>query len=121
MDNSKYFIRISPGVIKGDIFTVTYKEGSYVVPDEVNICCPSSGTGTTFVTSGTATVYSSMTQVLSGGTNGTSLLTGLTIPILITENINDVGYYTPTDGYLLQKDVINNFIDRKSTRLNSSH
>ena len=31
MDNSKYFIRISPGVIKGDIFTVTYKEGSYEI------------------------------------------------------------------------------------------
>ena len=98
MDDNKYYIRISPGVINGDIFTVNYYGGSYVVPEVVDPCCPSSGTGTTYLTSGSATVYSSMTQILSGGTNGTSLLTGLTIPILITENINDLGYYNPTDG-----------------------
>jgi len=41
-----------------------------------------------------------MTDILSGGTynSGTtqydSLLTGLTIPILLTENVNDIGYYS---------------------------
>ena len=30
-------------------------------------------------------VYSAMTQVLTGGTNNTSLLTGLTVPILLVQ------------------------------------
>ena len=57
-----YNIKISPEVIKNDIFTVTYSGG-------------------------TATVYSSMTQILSGGTMGDSLLTDLSIPIFINQTI----------------------------------
>ncbi len=53
---SDYVYRISPEVIQGDIFTVYYS-GNPVG------------------------VYSGMTQVLSGGPGGTSLLTGLTIYI----------------------------------------
>jgi hypothetical protein len=62
-------------------------------------------------------VYSAMTQILSGNTNGTSLLTGLTIPILITESINDVGYYDPFDGAIVQQDVVTNFIFSSQTSL----
>jgi hypothetical protein len=57
-----------------------------------------------------------MTSVLSGGTynSGTtqydSLLTGLTIPILLTENVNDIGYYSIFDGMVLQQDTMLNFI-----------
>ena len=85
MGTGEYTIKISPGVIKGDIFQ---EKGSW----------------------GSTGYYSAMTNVLSGGTNGTSLLTGLTIPILIEESIHDLGFYSPFDGAILQKDVITNFI-----------
>ena len=85
-----YSYKISPEVIQGDLFTVYY--------------------------SGTPVgVYSAMTQVLSGNTGGTSLLTGLTIPILITESALDCGYYSPFDGAIIQKDVVTNFIFSAST------
>lgn len=81
---------ISPEVIKGDLFTVNV--------------------------SGTPVgVYSAMTQVLTSGPGGTSLLTGLTIPILVTENTYDLGFYSPFDGAVIQKDVVNNFIFSATT------
>jgi len=80
-----YSIKISPEVVLDDIFTVNYSGG-------------------------TATVYSSMTMVLSGGTGGTSLLTGLTIPILLTQEIDDIGYYSQFDGNITQKETVANFI-----------
>ena len=80
-----YSIKISPEVVLDDIFTVNYSGG-------------------------TATVYSSMTMVLSGGTGGTSLLTGLTIPILLTQEIDDIGYYSQFDGNIVQKETVANFI-----------
>jgi len=58
----------------------------------------------------TLSVFSSMTQMLSGGTNGESLYSGLTIPIFLNQKIDDLGYYTTFDGDILQKDVLNNFI-----------
>lgn len=85
MKSDKKYYLISPGVLKEDLVRKTY--------------C-----GNTFG------VYSAMTEILSGGTNGSSLLTGLTIPIVFTQTYNDLGYYTPFDGYILQKDVVNNFI-----------
>jgi hypothetical protein len=60
-------------------------------------------------------VYSAMTSMLTGGTNGTSLLTGLTIPILFTETINDVGYFDSFDGAIMQQDVVTNFIFSATT------
>lgn len=77
--------RISPEVLSNDIFRETYN-------------------GITFG------VYSSMTQVLSGGTNGTSILTGLTIPIVLSQTYNDMGYYSEFDGFIQQKDVVGNFV-----------
>jgi hypothetical protein len=43
------------------------------------------------------------------------LLTGLTIPILIRQTAIDVGYYSPFDGAVLQKDVVANFIFSSTT------
>jgi len=81
---------ISPEVIQGDLYTVNY--------------------------SGTPVgVYSAMTQVLSSGPGGSSLLTGLTIPILITETALDCGFYSPFDGAVYQKDVVTNFIFSATT------
>lgn len=61
-------------------------------------------------------VYTGMTQLLSGGPNGSSLLTGLTVNILLTQSANDAGYYTPFDGAVLQKDVVANFIFSSTTQ-----
>jgi len=61
-------------------------------------------------------VYTGMTQLLSGGLNGGSLLTGLTVNILLTQSANDAGYYTPFDGAVLQKDVVANFIFSSTTQ-----
>ena len=112
---SNYYVRISPGVIKGDIFYSGYNGPSYVVPPVVDPCCPTTETGTTFVTTGSTGFYKPLPEVLSGGTNGISLLDDLSIPIFLSENTVDLGYYTPTDGYLLQKEVVNNFLFTANT------
>ena len=83
MDTFK--IKISPEVLSNDIFEKTYD-------------------GYTFG------VYSGLSMVLSGGPNGTSLLTGLTIPILLTQEAHDVGYYSVFDGNISQQNVVTNFI-----------
>lgn len=85
-----YNIIISPETIKGDIFKVDYNG------TEVG-------------------VYSGMTQILTAGPNNSSLLTGLTIPILIRQTAVDVGYYSPFDGAVLQKNVVANFIFSSTT------
>ena len=90
MEEMFYSIRVSPEVLSSDIVQETYN-------------------GQTFG------VYSGMTEILSGGTGGTSLLTGLTIPIVFTQSYNDLGYYSPFDGMLLQKDVVTNFLYSATT------
>ena len=60
-------------------------------------------------------VYSGMSQIVSGNTYGTSLLTGLTVNILLTQSAVDAGYYTPFDGAVMQKDVVSNFIFSSTT------
>jgi hypothetical protein len=69
---------------------------------------------------GTTGVLLPMSQVVSGNTGGTSLMTGLTIPILFTQNTNDIGYYSVFDGAILQKDVVTNFLFSAVTGANSS-
>jgi len=109
MDSRWYYIKISPEVIKNDLFVVNYKQGNEsLFPDE--FCCNETTTTTTIPVTGYTYVYSSMTDILSGGTNGNSLLTGLTIPILLTETAVDIGYYSPFDGFVLQKDTMTNFL-----------
>lgn len=60
-------------------------------------------------------VYSAMTQIVTGNTNSTSLLTGLTLNILLTQTATDAGYYSEFDGAILQKDVVANFIFSSTT------
>ena len=60
-------------------------------------------------------VYSAMTQVVSAGTGGTSLMTQLSFPILLRQSAVDVGYYSQFDGAILQKDVVANFIFSATT------
>lgn len=60
-------------------------------------------------------VYSAMTQVVSSGPNGTSLLTNLSVPLLLRQTAVDAGYYSPFDGAVLQKDVVANFLFSSTT------
>ena len=60
-------------------------------------------------------VWTGMTDLLSGGTNGDSVLTGLTIPVMFNESYKDIGYYTGFDGAIYQKDINNNFIYSATT------
>lgn len=85
MESERINIVISPEILNRDLFNINYD-------------------GNTFG------IYSGMTQVLSGGENGESLLTGLTIPILFTETFNDLGFYDEFDGFIDQSDTVNNFI-----------
>jgi hypothetical protein len=85
-----YRFIVSPETIKGDLFKVNY-QGTEVG------------------------VYSAMTKVVSSGPDGSSLLTGLTVNVLLTQSANDAGYYTPFDGAILQKDVVANFIFSSTT------
>ena len=85
-----YNFIVSPETIKGDLFQVNYQG--------VDVG-----------------VYSAMTKVVSSGIGGSSLLTGLTVNVLLTQSAHDVGYYTPFDGAVLQKDVVSNFIFSATT------
>lgn len=59
--------------------------------------------------------WTGMTYLLSGGTNGNSILTGLTIPIFFEQTYKDLGYYSGFDGAILQKDINNNFVYSATT------
>lgn len=109
MTERDYRIRISPEVIKGDIRKVNLYT-SITGVNYVTQCCVLVPEPVEIKITGSTYVYSSMTDILSGNTNGTSLLTGLTIPILLTENVNDIGYYSIFDGMVLQQDTMLNFI-----------
>lgn len=89
MIENKIYYRISPEVLKDDIFPESYSGDSGL---------------------NNFGLYSGMSYVLSGGTGGTSLLSGLTIPIFLTQSYNDVGFYSEFDGLVGQKDVITNFL-----------
>ena len=110
MDDRIYHIRISPENILNDIFEVVYTGGTIIPNFSADPCCDVTTTTTTGRITGLTTVYSSMTQILSGGTEGSSLLTGLTVPILLTETTVDIGYYSVFDGFVLQKDTMTNFL-----------
>lgn len=60
-------------------------------------------------------VYSAMTEVVSSGPNGTSLMTDLSVQILLRQTATDVGYFSPFDGAVLQKDVVTNFLFSSTT------
>ena len=111
MEEQKYYIKISPEVILSDLQTVTFTASTGVTYTIDEACCDfTSFTENFYYTTGQTKVYLRMSQVVTGGTSGTSLMTGLTIPVLFTQNTVDVGYYSVFDGAIVQKDVICNFI-----------
>ena len=115
MEDRNYHIKISPEVILGDVFKVPYFAGQLTTYNDYQLCCKTYQTPVVSNITGDTYVYSSMTDILSGGTNGASLLTGLTIPILLTENTIDIGYYSVFDGMIEQKEVMTNFIFSSTT------
>jgi hypothetical protein len=107
MESEKFSYIISPEVLNTDIFGLVYTAQTiYDLPPNG---VPTSSTPFTAITQNFS-LYSGMTQILSGGTNGSSLLTGLTIPILFTQTYNDIGYYSEFDGLICQKDIVTNFL-----------
>jgi hypothetical protein len=119
MEENKYYIKISPEVILSDITQVPYTGTPIyyqVLTGNTNACCIITGyTTNTDYPTGTTGYYIPMQNLLSGGTNGSSLLTGLTIPILITESAVDMGYYSVFDGMVQQIDVVKNFVFSATT------
>lgn len=107
MESEKFSIKISPEVLANDLFASVYTASTiYDLPQNG---VPTSSTPFTAITQDYV-VYSGMSDILSGGTNGTSLLTGLTIPVFFTQTYNDIGYYSEFDGLMYQKDIITNFL-----------
>lgn len=116
MLNLQYNYTISPEVILNKYKDFQYTFDPIVVTGVSKFCCPSvEVTAKTIFNSGTTRVHLRMQDILSGGTNGNSMLTGLTIPILLTQSDIDFGFYTPFDGNIIQKEILNNFIFSSST------
>ena len=113
MVEQKYYFKISPENVKSDLLTINFVEGmDYTI--DIDPCCPITAITENTIT-GTTGVYTGMTYVLSGASGGTSIMTGLTIPLLFTQTAVDYGYYSVFDGAILQKDVITNFIFSATT------
>lgn len=85
--------------MKTDIFKVSISQ-EFLQSAKVNLQ----------VSGQTVPMWTGMTYLLTGGTNGNSVLTGLTIPIMFEQSYKDIGYYSGFDGAILQKDLNNNFI-----------
>jgi hypothetical protein len=113
MELQEYKFIISPENIKSDLVFVPYT-GETDITTIIDPCCLTSTT-ISATTTGTTGVYLPMDYLLSGNTGGTSFLTGLSVNIMLTESAVDLGYYTPTDGLIIQADVLNNFIVTANT------
>jgi hypothetical protein len=113
MELQDYKFVISPENIKNDIVFVPYT-GDTDITTIIDPCCLTE-TKFSATTTGMTGVYLPMEYLLSGNTNGTSFLTGLSVNLMFTESAVDIGYYTPTDGLILQADVLNNFIATANT------
>lgn len=108
MESEKFSILISPETLALDIYGFIYTaDTGYNYKEEpcLNLAVPNQNFRTDQIY-----VYSGMSDILSGGTNGDSVLTGLTIPIMFTQTYNDIGFYSEFDGLLLQKDIVINFL-----------
>jgi len=113
MELQEYKFIISPENIKSDLVFVPYT-GDTDITTIIDPCCLTATT-ISATTTGTTGVYLPMDYLLSGNTGGTSFLTGLSVNIMFTESAVDFGYYTPTDGLIIQADVLNNFIVTANT------
>jgi hypothetical protein len=108
METQYYRFVVSPENIKGDLITVPFT-GETDISTYIDPCCPITAQTISTLT-GTTGYYLPMKEVLSGGTDGDSILTGLSVNLLLIQNTVDIGYYSAFDGAILQKDVITNFL-----------
>jgi hypothetical protein len=107
----KYSYVISPETILNKYRDVIFTADTYTVTGISKFCCSSVLVSSTTVSdTGTTKVYVKMRDLLIGATDGSSLLTGLTIPILLTQSAVDYGFYTPFNGLINQKEILNNFL-----------
>ncbi len=106
MQDRIYNIRISPEVISDKIFPKIFYQ-DYDIPKDKNPCCDEPPPPLTGQTPNTVYIYSSMTEIVSAD-NGNSIL-NITVPIFLTENTVDVGYYSVFDGMVTQQDTMMNF------------
>ncbi len=113
MEIQEYKFIISPENVKSDLIFVTYT-GETDITTIIDPCCLTATT-ISATTTGTTGIYLPMSYLLSGNTGGTSFLSGLSVNIMLTESTVDLGYYSPTDGMILQKNVLNNFITTADT------
>lgn len=113
MEQQYYKFKISPENIKGDIITVPFT-GETDISTYIDPCCPITAQTITTLT-GTTGYYLPMNFVLSGGTNGSSLLECLSVNLFLQQSYLDLGWYSVFDGAVIQKDVITNFIVTAST------
>jgi len=108
MEAEKYSILISPENLSLDLYSFIYSSDT---PYDFSLqTCNPNFTPTEVFKTYDINVYSGMSAILSGGTNGDSILTGLTIPVVFTQTYNDIGFYSEFDGLLLQKDIVTNFL-----------
>jgi len=118
MESEKFSVLISPEVLSSDLVNFVYTASTTYELGE-DECITTATTAT--ITTQDISVYSGMSYILSGGTNGDSLLTGLTMPVLFTQTYNDLGFYSEFDGLMYQKDIVTNFLysGNNTTNLNS--
>jgi hypothetical protein len=90
MEQDFYKIIVSPDNVKSNLSVVDYSGNS-------------------------VGVYLPMSQVVSLGPGGSSIMDQLSIAILLRQTAVDNGYYTQFDGAVLQKDVAANFIFSSTT------
>lgn len=109
MESEKYSVLISPENISLDLFGFVYTADTGYDYEEQQPCLNFATPSQQFKNENTY-FYLSMSDILSGGTNGNSLLTGLTIPVVFTQTYNDIGVYSEFDGLILQKDIVTNFL-----------
>ena len=110
MEDRQYSIKISPEVLKHKFEELPYTGDSYNEEHYYEVCCDIFTSGITKYSTGTTKVYLTMSEIVSGGVNGNSILTDLSIPIMLTETVTDFGYYSTFDGAVYQRDIINNFL-----------
>jgi hypothetical protein len=111
MTNLSFTYNVSPEVILNKYKDYIYQTNPTILKTITNICCNSrSFVSNVKYETGTTRVQLSMVELLSGQT-----LTGLTIPIFLSQSTVDIGFYSPFDGNIIQKEVLNNFLFSSST------
>jgi hypothetical protein len=117
MEAEKYSVLISPENLSLDLFGFVYTADTGYNYEEQP--CLDVATPNQLFRTDSIYMYSGMSYILSGGTNGDSLLTGLTIPVVFTQTYNDIGFYSEFDGLMLQKDIVTNFLFSGTNILNT--